>query len=227
MKIIVGNWKMNGSVALVKSFVDGLNAIETENEIVICPPAELICLFKNFKHNVGAQNCFWENRGAFTGEISALSLKELRCKYVILGHSERRNLFNETNEIILKKWDNVIKNGLVPIVCVGEKNKDSWKEELHEQLEVFINRDIGRTIIAYEPIWSIGTGEIPTFDRIAQSIEFIKNILASEATLYGGSVNLKNYRQILGQNTVDGILVGGASLELTKFLEICEYKNIQ
>lgn len=227
MKIIVGNWKMNGDGALVKSFVEGLNGIESENKIVVCPPAELICLFKNFKHNIGAQNCFWEDRGAFTGEISALSLKELGCKYVIIGHSERRNLFNESNDTIFKKWNNVVKNGLVPIVCVGEKDKNSWKDELIEQLKIFTNQDLNGTIIAYEPVWSIGTGEIPTFDRIAQTLEFIKDTLSSPPTLYGGSVNLKNYRQILEQKVVDGLLIGGASLELTKFLEICEYKNIQ
>lgn len=227
MKIIVGNWKMNGDPELAESFVEKLNKIESENRIVICPPAELLCFFKNFKHSIGAQNCFCEDRGAFTGETSPLSLHNLGYKYVILGHSERRKLFNENNEVIFKKWESSQKNKLIPIVCVGEKNQNNWKDELSSQLKVFINQDMTNTIIAYEPVWSIGTGEIPTLEQISQSLRYIKDTLNSPLTLYGGSVNTGNYRSILGQNVVDGVLIGGASLELTKFLEICEYKTIQ
>lgn len=226
MKIIVGNWKMNGDAVLAESFVNALNAFECANKIIICPPAELIGCFKSFKHHVGAQNCYCEDRGAFTGEISALSLRQLGCEYVILGHSERRNLFNETSELIFEKWKNALKNELTPIVCVGEKNQKSWEEELETQLRIFFGQDMSTTVVAYEPVWSIGTGEIPTIDGIARSLKFIKTMFGETATLYGGSVNTRNYRSILDQNIVDGVLIGGASLKLTEFSEICGYKTI-
>lgn len=227
MKIIIANWKMNGDVDLADKFVDEINEVKSENEIVVCPPAALIYAFRNFRYDIGAQNCFSEEKGAFTGEISPKLLKDLGCKYVLLGHSERRAIFNESDDFIFEKWKIAIANNLIPIVCIGEKldDRDKWKEIISIQLEKYLNIDLQGTIFAYEPVWSIGTGFIPTTDEIESAMEFIKTKLGNSSKyslVYGGSVNASNSYEILSCKDIDGILVGGASLKIEEFKRIVE-----
>lgn len=198
-----------------------LNPIQTENTVVICPPAELIGKFHNFRHHLGAQNCATANFGAFTGESSAAILHELGCEYVIVGHSERRNLLGETNEIIFKKWNTACENNLVPILCVGEK--ENAEKTLTAQLEFFCSRNSKNTIIAYEPVWSIGTGVTPTMEKIDATLRFIKKLVGrSSRLLYGGSVNRNNIGEILQLPNIDGVLIGGASLNIPEFAKMVE-----
>lgn len=223
MKIIVANWKMNGDLDLVSSFVEKINAIETKNTIIVCPPAALIGEFNDFHHLIGAQNCFYEDNGAFTGENSPKLLKELGCGCVIIGHSERRALFGETDEIVFKKHEAALRNELVPIVCIGEKANEraQWKQVLTKQIERFIGTHLQNTIFAYEPVWSIGTGVIPTIDEINEVLKFIKDTLGELVPcLYGGSVNASNAESILKADEVDGLLIGGASLKPDEFAKI-------
>ncbi|GHU11828.1 triosephosphate isomerase [Alphaproteobacteria bacterium] len=253
MKIIVANWKMNGNVALVNQFMRELSDIHCNNKIIICPPAALVLAVRAFTpvdpsitlqayhahpsegreaeesvsiFMLGAQDCFYEEAGAFTGEHSPKLLKELGCDYVLLGHSERRALFHESDEIVHKKWKAAIKQSLCPIVCVGEKleERDNWKDVISKQLESYIdNDDILNTIFAYEPIWSIGTGLVPSIEEIETVLNFIRDQLSATqdaALLYGGSVTSKNAHAILSSDSVDGVLVGGASLKVGEFKAI-------
>lgn len=219
MKLIVANWKMNGGIELVRNCIKILNPIKSKNTVVVCPPFELIGKFQDFKHHIGAQNCACVDYGAFTGETSAAILHELGCEYVIIGHSERRNLFGETDEIILKKWETAKGNNLIPILCVGEEK--NLEETLNRQLNVFLLRNLKDTIIAYEPIWSIGTGNTPSLEKIDTALRFIKKFVGlSPRLLYGGSVNLDNIEKIIKLPIVDGVLIGSASLNIMNFREM-------
>ena len=227
MKYIIANWKMNGSIELAHQFINELNPLKTENKIVVCPPAVLIQSFKGFRHGLGAQNCFYEESGAFTGENSPKLLKEIGCQYVLIGHSERRTLFGETSDIVFKKYAAATQQQLIPIICIGEKleERDRWKEVLKEQLEKYIrglSSDV-QTIFAYEPLWSIGSGVVPTTEEIEKVADFLKNYLCIKVNypiLYGGSVSPNNSAEILNCKGIDGVLVGGASLVLEKFKKI-------
>ncbi|MDR1561196.1 MAG: triose-phosphate isomerase [Holosporaceae bacterium] len=226
MKIIAANWKMNGSVAFAENFIREINQIDVDNTVIVCPPIELIREFVGFRYHIGAQNCFYEEEGAFTGEISPKLLKEIKCKYVILGHSERRALFHETDDIICKKCAAAIKCGLIPIICIGERleDRDNWKNVLANQLNLFLNNLSNNIIFAYEPVWCIGSGEIPNIGEIENVFEFIKNILGSSSNylLYGGSVNAKNAPQIANCKNADGLLIGGSSLKIDEFKKIIQ-----
>jgi triosephosphate isomerase len=185
----------------------------------------LIDRFRNFRHRVGAQNCFCKNKGAFTGENSPELLKKAGCEYVIIGHSERRSIFNETDDLVFKKWKAALVCELTPIVCIGEKleNRANWKEVISSQLSLFGDNSLGNTIVAYEPVWSIGTGLIPTIEEIETIFEFIRSLPSDEVSLlYGGSVSSKNAELILNCKNVDGVLVGGASLEIEEFKKIIQ-----
>jgi triosephosphate isomerase len=231
MKIIVANWKMNGDIAFAKQFMEEINPINTSNTVVVCPPAGLIERFHEFRYHVGAQNCFHERKGAFTGENSPQLLKKIGCKYVIVGHSERRAIFHETDAIIYEKWKAATAEDLIPIVCVGEKQEDreNWQKILSDQLEKFItapSNALGWTLFAYEPVWSIGTGQIPTIAEIEDSLAFIKDTLGFPevncSLLYGGSVNAENAAAILACKNIDGLLIGGASLKIDEFKKIIQ-----
>ncbi len=226
MAIIVANWKMNGNIDFARDAIININEIESENDIILCPPTALLYLFENFRYNVGAQNCFYEESGAFTGETSPKLIKELGCKYVLLGHSERRTIFNEDNDIVFKKWEAAIANNLIPIFCIGEKSEDrqKWKDVLSFQLKKFLNINLHKTIFAYEPIWSIGTGKVPSLDEIETVAKFIKTQIKAPL-LYGGSVNISNSSQILECKNVDGLLIGGASLKVEEFKKIAVITN--
>ncbi|MDR3151833.1 MAG: triose-phosphate isomerase, partial [Holosporaceae bacterium] len=226
MKTIIANWKMNGSPSLADRFVTELNNVDTENKIVLCPPAALLGNFRDFRYSIGAQNCFYKEDGAFTGEISPRLLKELCCEYVIVGHSERRTLFNESDEIVYSKWNAAIAQSLRPIVCIGEKleERSYWEKILEDQLIRYARSGaiaLGRTIFAYEPVWSIGTGLAPSLEDLEKIFDFIGNILPTGETdcalVYGGSVKAKNAGDIVHCKNVDGLLVGGASLDIDEF----------
>ncbi len=241
-KLIVANWKMNmtkaSGISLVKSLSAKINrSISSSREVVVCPPFTLISeiskILKSSKISLGGQDCSTDSFGAFTGDISSLMLKDLGCKYVIVGHSERRENHNESEKIIKNKLDLALSLGLKVILCVGEKMQERKKGNtiriITRQLQLSISKKCNNknTIIAYEPVWSIGSGVTPKDSEICDVHNFIKNKSSQLSigdkplmVLYGGSVNPKNSKNILSLQNVDGALVGGASLKLKSFLDI-------
>lgn len=187
--------------------------IKTKNIVILCPP--FTYLQKGNNYVLGAQNCFYKNEGAYTGEISPKMLKDLGCKYVIIGHSERREIFKEDNECINLKIKICLENKLKPILCVGEKLGGDRKQVLRAQLKGINDKNI---IIAYEPVWAIGTGKACELEDILSSYNLIKKIAKENKVLYGGSVNSINAKDII--NITDGVLVGGASINKKEFLKI-------
>jgi triosephosphate isomerase (TIM) len=251
-KIIVGNLKMNLlTIAERERYLESFerelkNLPENKVEIVLCPPAVHLEKFaeklKLEKVAVGAQNIFWEERGSFTGEISSLMIKNLGCKYTIIGHSERRKYFQETNEIVNAKLKAALQIKLIPIVCVGESQEEriagNTAKIISEQvsqslLDIPISK-IVEVIFAYEPIWAIGSGLIPTGDDILEVKIVIKKILVEKygssaaekvRIIYGGSVNSKNVSQVCLAPQMDGVLVGRESLIPSEFVKIVEIIN--
>ena len=239
-KLIVANWKMNFLYKNAFNFCKKilLKKKLIKNKFVICPPTTLILqLSSKFKGiTFGAQDCHYENLGAYTGDISALMLKDINCKHVIIGHSERRKYYFEDHIILKRKIESVINAGLIPIYCIGEdiniKRKDKTKNHLLRQLlNTLPKKNKNKIIIAYEPIWSIGTGNTPTVNEIEDVNLYIKKIitkinLSYEKTsiLYGGSVNKHNSLVFLDNKNIDGLLIGGASLNLNTFSSILTYK---
>ena len=239
-KLIVANWKMNFLYKNAFNFCKKilLKKKLIKNKFVICPPTTLILqLSSKFKGiTFGAQDCHYEKLGAYTGDISALMLKDINCKHVIIGHSERRKYYFEDHIILKRKIESVINAGLIPIYCIGEdiniKRKDKTKNHLLRQLlNTLPKKNKKKIIIAYEPIWSIGTGNTPTVNEIEDVNLYIKKIitkinLSYEKTsiLYGGSVNKHNSLVFLDNKNIDGLLIGGASLNLNTFFSILTYK---
>ena len=239
-KLIVANWKMNFLYKNAFNFCKKilLKKKLIKNKFVICPPTTLILqLSSKFKGiTFGAQDCHYEKLGAYTGDISALMLKDINCKHVIIGHSERRKYYFEDHIILKRKIESVINAGLIPIYCIGEdiniKRKDKTKNHLLSQsLNTLPKKNKKKIIIAYEPIWSIGTGNTPTVNEIEDVNLYIKKIitkinLSYEKTsiLYGGSVNKHNSLVFLDNKNIDGLLIGGASLNLNTFSSILTYK---
>ena len=239
-KLIVANWKMNFLYKNAFNFCKKilLKKKLIKNKFVICPPTTLILqLSSKFKGiTFGAQDCHYEKLGAYTGDISALMLKDINCKHVIIGHSERRKYYFEDHIILKRKIESVINAGLIPIYCIGEdiniKRKDKTKNHLLRQLlNTLPKKNKNKIIIAYEPIWSIGTGNTPTVNEIEDVNLYIKKIitkinLSYEKTsiLYGGSVNKHNSLVFLDNKNIDGLLIGGASLNLNTFSSILTNK---
>ncbi len=243
---VAGNWKMNKSVqesiSLVKELVPGLDRVDNVDS-VICPPftalAKVSDLIKDSKIEIGAQNLYWEEKGAYTGEIAPGMVAEI-AEHVILGHSERRAYFQDTDESINKKVLAALKVGLKPILCVGEtleenekgKTGDVVKRQLTGALKDVSIEDFGKMMIAYEPVWAIGTGKAATAEGANQVIkEFIRDEVASLYSddaadqvriLYGGSVKPENAKEYFQQPDIDGALVGGASLKADAFIQITE-----
>jgi triosephosphate isomerase len=186
----------------------------------------LIHRFHHFRYLIGAQNCCYATVGAFTGENSPELLRKIGCSHVILGHSERRSIFNETDDVIYAKWTLVLREELTPIVCVGEKfeQRSIWKNVLADQLRPFLgHRSLTSTIFAYEPVWSIGTELIPTCSEIEDVLGYIRSLLGGSCPLlYGGSVNIRNAAQILACKNLDGLLIGRASLIPEEFKAIIQ-----
>jgi len=226
--LIVANWKMNPSSQKeaeeifneIKKGVEGLNS-----EVVVCPPFIYLPLLKGL--TLGAQNVFFEEKGAFTGEISANMLKDLGAKYVIIGHSERRKHFGETNEIINKKIKKALLAGLRVILCVGETAEEKEQKEkeyvLEKQLTVGLDgiESLDNVDIAYEPVWAIGTGNNCGVEETEESIDFVSNFVNPDTRIiYGGSVNSENSGDYVKKSGADGLLVGGASLKAEEFIKI-------
>ncbi|HIH42685.1 TPA: triose-phosphate isomerase [Candidatus Woesearchaeota archaeon] len=237
--LIAGNWKMNKTnseaVELVKRLKVLVKSIKANDcEIVVCPPftalSDVAKELKGTNIYLGAQNLHFEDSGAFTGEVSAQMLKEIGCKYVIIGHSERRQLFGETNAAVNKKIFAALKQGLKPIVCVGEtlseRERDKTKDVIKKQItESLANVDVNKIVLAYEPIWAIGTGKTATPEQAQEVHAFIRSLIKSESTriLYGGSVKPDNIKELMKQKDIDGTLVGGASLDAESFAKIVKY----
>ena len=210
-------------------------------DIVVCPPYTLLAYLADALETsnilIGAQDVYWQDEGAFTGEVSPFMLKDLGCKFVIIGHSERRQYFGETNETVNKKIKAVLKQGLTPIVCVGEtlKERESGKtfkildDHIQNGLRDISDAEIIKIVIAYEPVWAIGTGKTATAAQAQEAQKYIRDLLKSEYNedianiiriQYGGSVKPENITELISQPDVDGALVGGASLEVGSFSEI-------
>jgi len=244
---IAGNWKMHKTPSEARlyceRFVDLVKGIGDRDIAVLAPFVDLPILSELLSGtNVayGAQNLFWEEKGAYTGEISAPMLVELGCRFVIVGHSERRQYFGETNESCNKKIAAAINHGLVPIYCIGETLEqreggstfDVLRTQLLEGLKGFEATFIKDLVIAYEPVWAIGTGKTATPEQAQQAHEFIRFTVAREfgsdlanqmRVLYGGSVKPENAAELLTMPDVDGALVGGASLDPDKFAKIVKF----
>ncbi len=234
--LIVANWKMNPlTFKKAEDLFKGINKEFKKVEVVVCPPFVFLSSTKtNF--SLGAQNCFWEKEGAFSGEISPYQLKSIGCKYVILGHSERRKYFKETNEMVGKKIKKGLEAGLRPILCIGETLKeknhiaDVLKKQMKQSLNGISQKDAEKISIAYEPIWAIGSGHSCPVEEAKSTALLIRKILSGMYSakkiriLYGGSVNSKNASLYVEKAGLDGLLIGGASLNIKEFLKII--KNI-
>jgi len=246
--IIAGNWKLNKTLRESLDFITRLKR-ETDlgtAKIVICPVftalAEAAEVAMDTPIKIGAQDLYWENSGAFTGQVSAPLLKDAGCTYAIIGHSERRQLFSETDEWVNKKTKAALAAGLIPIVCCGEtlaerqggKTNDILKRHIEGAFKDISAEQATGCVIAYEPVWAIGTGQVASPAQAQESHVFIRALLSkiygSEVSsqmpiLYGGSVKADNAGEILKQNDVDGALVGGASLDPASFLAIIRSAN--
>ena len=243
--IIAGNWKMHKTIAEALEFVNEVKDRVNNDKVeaVICAPFTLLKDLKqatkgtNIK--IGAQNMHFEEKGAFTGEISPLMLKELDMDYVVIGHSERRQYFNETDETVNKKVLKALEVGIDPILCVGEtleereagNTKDVCKVQVEKALENVSKEDLAKVVIAYEPVWAIGTGKTATSEDANDVIAYIREVvanlygeLADEVRIqYGGSVKPSNVAEIMNQSDIDGALVGGASLEANDYVELVNF----
>ncbi|GGJ29620.1 MULTISPECIES: triose-phosphate isomerase [Paenibacillus] len=243
--IIAGNWKMFKTVPEAQAFIEGIKGkAEVEGvESVICAPftnlPALVEAVKGTSIKIGAQNLHFEDNGAFTGEISGVMLKDLGVDYVIIGHSERRQYFAETDEIVNKKAHAAFRHGLTPIVCVGEKleereadqTKDVCKVQTEGALAGLSEEQAKATVIAYEPIWAIGTGKSSTSADANEVISYIRGVVkdlyneevANAVRIqYGGSVKPENVKEYMGQSDIDGALVGGASLQPESYIALVE-----
>jgi triosephosphate isomerase len=234
---VAGNWKMNGSDELVALFTSKLTA-DPKVDIVICPPAVYLSQFSQAEFEVGAQNASEFSSGAHTGEISLSMIAEAGCKYVILGHSERREGHAESNELVARKVKAAIAAGLTPILCIGEPLEvrenggvfDFVKAQLDAVAQECGAEYIKNSVIAYEPIWAIGTGKTASPEQAQEVHAFIRKELAaldasaaaSVRLLYGGSVNAANAKELFAKTDIDGGLIGGASLKIEDFTTICQ-----
>lgn len=246
-QIIAGNWKLNKTISealdLAKSLQQELKQCNEAKkfEVVIAPPYTAISkvadLLKDSSIKVSSQNMFWEETGAFTGEISALMLKEAGAKYAIIGHSERRQFFHETDETVNKKIKSALKHGLTPIFCVGETLEEREANKVGEVIATQLlgglvgitQEEVTKIVIAYEPVWAIGTGKTASPEQAEEVHLMIRQMLAKQfgqenadviSLLYGGSVKASNSKELLSQPNIDGALVGGASLKVEDFVGI-------
>ncbi|MDR2252044.1 MAG: triose-phosphate isomerase [Endomicrobium sp.] len=246
--LMAGNWKMNKTVAEAVSVVKALKssiADVTDIDVLICPTFTALYAVNNevkgSNINIGAQNLSWETKGAFTGEISPTMVKDAGCSYVLIGHSERRQYFNETDETVNKKTKAALVAGLIPVICIGETLKEREQNITFKVIEKQIKEGVvGLTpqqaatiVIAYEPVWAIGTGKTATPDQAQEVHAFTRKIYnqmygdASQKVriLYGGSVNPTNVSDLMKQPDIDGGLVGGASLEAESFTKLVKYSK--
>lgn len=242
--LVAANWKMNGSLDSIRPLVQGIlqgKQPDCSAEIAVCPPfiylSEVKQLLQDSGVCLGAQNVSEHDAGAYTGEVSVSMLNDYSCRYVIVGHSERRNLYGETDQVVAEKFATAVAAGLIPILCVGEQLEEreagDTEEIVARQLDVVIDRTgisaFANAVIAYEPVWAIGTGKTATPEQAQEVHSFIRLRLARHddtigdiiRILYGGSVKASNAEEIFSMADVDGGLIGGASLITEDFLAIC------
>ncbi len=242
-RIIAGNWKMNTTVEEAVELAQAIKDTYDNHDVdvVLCPPFTSLYAVHNVINGtpigLGAQDMYWENYGAFTGQVCAGMLQSVGCQYVIIGHSERRQYFNETDETVNKKVKKALESGLIPIVCVGElleerESGDTDKvvtKQVRGAFQDLSKEDAGKIVIAYEPVWAIGTGKVATPEQAQQVHKMIRDLMAelydqalADATRiqYGGSMKPDNAKELLGQPDIDGGLIGGAALKADSFLGI-------
>lgn len=247
-KLIAGNWKMNNdieeSLKLVESFKSMSKDFDDRVTVLVCPPFTSLFsvkeALKGYNIKIGAQNMHYEDKGAYTGEVSPIMLKNMGVEYVIIGHSERRQYFNEVDESVNKKLKAALEYDIIPIVCVGETlvqreqgiEKETVKNQIVKAFENIEHNNAKKIVVAYEPIWAIGTGKTATSKEANDMAAYIRSCIAeiydnqiaqTIAIQYGGSVNGINANEILNQEDIDGALVGGASLKADEFLKIINY----
>lgn len=241
--LIAGNWKMNGSLQSITELMDGIKAglgEVTNADMAVCPPAVYLMKVKGLINDanigLGSQNICDQESGAFTGELAASMLKEAGCQYAIIGHSERRSLYGESDELVAKRHAMAVKSGITPVLCIGETLEERESEiteaVVSRQLDAVIDTQgveaIGKCVIAYEPVWAIGTGKTATPEQAQAVHAFIRAKLSALSShvadnvqiLYGGSMNAANAAELLSQPDIDGGLIGGASLKAADFLAI-------
>ncbi|MCM1533756.1 MAG: triose-phosphate isomerase [Corallococcus sp.] len=247
-KIIAGNWKMNNNRVQTEALITELIPLvkNTVNTVIICVPFTDLCkavkLTKGTNIHVGAQNCHWKESGAYTGEIAPSMLTELGVEYVVLGHSERRTYFGETDETVLLRTKAALCAGLKPIVCIGEtlseRNDGNMEAVLKRQVEEGFKditaEELSDVIVAYEPVWAIGTGVTATDEQANDAIAYVRSVFAQKYgkkvadalyIQYGGSMNDKNAEGLLDMPEIDGGLIGGASLVAEKFAKVVNAKK--
>jgi triosephosphate isomerase len=241
--LIAGNWKMNGSLQSVAELVDGIKAGDAgKAELAVFPPAVYLMkvggMLAGSNCALGAQNVCDQETGAYTGEVAAAMLKECGCRYALVGHSERRSLYLETDQLVAARFAMAVASGLIPVLCVGETldEREQGKTEavVARQIDAVIELSgisgIAQAVIAYEPVWAIGTGKVATPDQAQEVHTFIRSKLAQldagiaeqAKILYGGSMNPSNAAELLSQDDIDGGLIGGASLKADDFLAIAQ-----
>lgn len=247
-KIIAGNWKMNNNRVQAEALITELIPLvaNTKNTVIICVPFTDLCkavkLTKGTNIHVGAQNCHWKENGAYTGEIAPSMLTEIGVEYVVIGHSERRSYFGETDETVLLRTKAALNAGLKPIVCIGE----TLEERNNGQMEQVLTRqvldgfkditadELKNIIVAYEPVWAIGTGVTATDEQANDAIKYVREVFAGKYgkkaadelyIQYGGSMNDKNAEGLLNMPHIDGGLIGGASLVASKFAAVVNAKK--
>lgn len=241
-RIVAGNWKMNGQLAQVIALIAELKDLIGSNslaEIVVAPPAIYIPivnqLLEGHSIKIAAQNSYPQDNGAYTGELSAPMLKDFNCRYVLVGHSERRHYFHENENFVADKFHHVKDHGMIPVLCIGEtlveREQGQTKAVLAKQLLAVSEKSktcFRNCVVAYEPVWAIGTGKTATPEQAQEIHQYIRNLVkdinendaASLTLLYGGSVNEKNAQALFAMPDIDGGLVGGASLNAKQFVEI-------
>ncbi len=248
--LIAGNWKMNGLLKDARDLAAGLRKELGDNaggpEVLVCPPFLALDAVRQILEGspikLGAQDVHWEAKGAFTGELSPAMLKEVGVGAVLLGHSERRHVMGETNEMINKKVKACLAAGLLPVVCIGElleeRNMGVTREVVERQiakgLDGLTPEDVARCVLAYEPVWAIGTGKTATPRQAEEVHHYVRKLITQKSgeavgkgirILYGGSVSPDNVKELMSEEDIDGALVGGASLKVDSFLKIVRYKS--
>ncbi len=243
--LVAGNWKMNGSLNSVRSLMDGikqgLDSVRSAG-VAVCPPAvyipEVARMAEGSRIAVGGQNVCDQDSGAYTGEVAGSMLKEFGCRYAIVGHSERRSLYAETDELVARRFAAARRNGLIPILCVGElleeREAGTTEQVVERQLDAVLKLEgiaaFADAVVAYEPVWAIGTGKTASPAQAQEVHAFIRAMLAKHDAgvaenliiQYGGSVKGANATELFSQPDIDGGLIGGASLQAEEFLAICQ-----
>jgi triosephosphate isomerase len=246
--IIAGNWKMHKTTAEARALASGIvrEVGEVRDvQVVLCPPFTALAVvaeaIKGSRAELGGQNCHYESKGAFTGEVAPEFLADLGCRYVIVGHSERRQYFKEDDQLLNKKLKKAMAAGLIPIFCIGETLEERNKEQTFDVLRRQVTNGLSeiqlddplKMVVAYEPVWAIGTGVTATPNKAQEAHRYVRDLLAGlwgsdtaekVRIQYGGSVKPDNAAELMAQPDIDGALVGGASLEADSFVKIVKFK---